>query len=83
MNPLPILTCAALLAACTVRTEATIADLETDKVVVQALGGNDLTVIDAEAQRGCRIHGRRAQRISYTCVDLYCSRRDYLYACMP
>lgn len=67
------------LAGCA--TTATIADLEEDKVIVQGTGG-DLSVIDAEANRGCAMHGRVAQRISYTCLDGYCIRKSYLYACI-
>ena len=61
-------------------THAVISDLEDDKVVVQA-SGNDMNVIDAEAQKGCAIHDRTAVAISSTCADYYCTVRHYLYAC--
>ena len=62
------------------QTRAVISDLEDDKVIVQAVGG-DMAVIDAEARRGCSIHGRRPVQISYTCMDDYCFKKQYLYAC--
>ena len=67
-----------LLAAC--GTNAVISDLESDKVKVQARGG-DMAVIDEEARRGCAIHGRSAVQVSYICLDQYCIRKEYLYAC--
>jgi hypothetical protein len=68
-----------LLSAC--GTSAVVSDLEEDKVKVQASGG-DISVIDAEAGRGCAVHGRQPQRISYNCLDGYCIRKEYLYACV-
>lgn len=74
--------CATLLmttAAC--GTTAVISDLEEDKVKVQA-DGDDQSVINAEASRGCAVHGRQPQRISYICQNMYCTRKEYLYACV-
>jgi len=68
-----------LLPGCASR--AVIADLENDKAIIQ-LTGSDLSVADAEAQKGCNIHGKYAQRISYICKGSYCSRKDVLYACI-
>ena len=67
-----------LVAGCA--TRAVISDLEEDKVIVQA-SGNDMSVIMAEARRGCRIHNRRPVQISYTCMDKYCLGKQYLFAC--
>ena len=67
-----------LLPACTSR--AVIADLESDKAIVQ-LSGNDLGVADAEAAWGCDIHGKGAYRISTNCIDNYCFTKNILYAC--
>lgn len=67
-----------LLPACASR--AVIADLESDKAIIQ-LNGSDFGVADAEAARGCNIHGKKAQRISTTCVGNYCSQKNVLYAC--
>lgn len=62
-------------------TTAVITDLEEDKVKVQA-HGSDLSVIDAEAAGGCAMHERRPRRISYNCLDFYCTKKEYLYACL-
>lgn len=62
-------------------TSAVVTDLEEDKVKVQANGG-DIKVIDAEAERGCAMHDRQPQRISYHCLDGYCMQKEYLYACV-
>ena len=62
-------------------THAVISDLEDDKVIVQA-DGNDMKVINAEAEKGCAIHGRDAVgSISSTCADYYCTIENHLYAC--
>ncbi len=69
-----------LLAAC-VATPAVIADLEEDKVIVRS----DLLTEDSDVLRkardGCAIHDRVPVRISYTCVDEYCSQKNHLFAC--
>lgn len=69
---------AALLAAC---SPPVIADLEHDKVIVQAEYGTDPATIASEASRGCAIHGRHAIPISKRCVDEYCFTSNHLFAC--
>ena len=69
---------AVLLTGCA--TSAVISDLEEDKVIVEARG-NNAAVIDAEARRGCAIHGRTAVPISKKCIDEYCIRAQHLFAC--
>ena len=61
-------------------TNAVISDLEEDKVIVQASGG-DMSVIQAEARKGCAIHNRAPVEVSYRCLDGYCMRKEYLFAC--
>jgi hypothetical protein len=62
-------------------TTAVISDLESEKVIVQATGG-DMSIINAEARRGCAMHNKTASAmISWTCVDGYCVTKRYLYAC--
>ena len=61
-------------------TTAVISDLQTDKVIVQA-NGSDMTVIEAEARKGCAIHRRQPVPISKRCLDHLCSQTAYLYAC--
>ena len=68
-----------LLSACV--TNAVVSDLEQDKVKVQATG-NDMTVIFAEARRGCAMHGRVPKEVSFVCLDDYCIKKEYLYACV-
>lgn len=66
------------IAACT--THPVIADLEEDKVIIQARG-NDISAVQAEARKGCQIHGREPVSISYSCLDEYCFKKQYLFAC--
>ena len=61
-------------------TTAVISDLQTDKVIVQAKG-SDMSVIEAEARKGCAIHRRQPVPISKRCLDHFCSQTAYLYAC--
>jgi hypothetical protein len=57
-----------------------IADLESDKVVIQ-YGGGDLSVVNAEAQRGCSIHSKTAEGpVSSWLLSNY-GPSQYLYAC--
>ena len=76
--------CAAALAGC--GTSALIADLEHDKVIVQASGVSfDLDVVKAEAARGCAIHNRTAVGpLSNRCDrNSSCYTRYFLFACKP
>ena len=68
-----------LLPGCASR--AVIADLESDKAIIQ-LRGNDFNVADAKAEEACGIHRKRAQQVSHTCVGGgYCYTKNVLYAC--
>lgn len=67
-----------LLAGCA--TQAVVADLTTDRVIVQAIG-TDMEVIGAQARQGCAIHGRTPVPISHRCLNQYCTQRAYLFAC--
>jgi hypothetical protein len=64
--------------ACT--TKALIADLETDKVIVEAEGSN-MSIIEEEARKGCAIHNRSPIAVSKKCLDGFCRRAAYLFAC--
>jgi hypothetical protein len=75
-----IASCIIVLAVSGCATRAVISDLEEDKVKVQA-SGNDMTVIRAEAQKGCAVHDRSPVQISYRCLDGYCIQKEYLFAC--
>lgn len=68
-----------LLPAC-IRNNAVIADLESDKAIIQ-LSGADFSVADAKAEEACGIHSKRAQQVSHTCIDRHCMKRNVLYAC--
>jgi hypothetical protein len=61
-----------------------ISDLENDKGLVQ-YNGNDTAVLQAEAQRGCSIHGRTAYGpLSSRCYNpqgYVCYGYEYLFAC--
>ena len=69
-----------LLMGCT--TTAIISDLSTDRVLVQATGG-DMAVIEQEARRGCAIHDRIPVSVSVRCLDYGCINSEHLYACQP
>lgn len=71
---------AGALAGCA--TSAVVADLEEETVIVQAKG-SDFAVIEAEAKKGCAIHGRKPVSISKSYLDGYCIRAQYLFACKP
>ena len=64
--------------ACT--TKALIADLKTDKVIVEADGSN-MSIIEEEARKGCAIHNRSPIAVSKKCLDGFCRRAAYLFAC--
>lgn len=60
-------------------------DLETDKAIIRMNAGAldaDYSLAEKEAQRVCGIHGKRAQFVSETCVNAYCTSADLLYACI-
>ena len=67
-----------VLSAC---ASAAISDIATDKVKVVAQG-NDQTMIMNEAKRGCAIYNRVPVPLSKHCLDGYCERTEYLFACM-
>lgn len=59
-------------------TQPAIADLEEDKVLVEAWGSENAVIVE-EAQFGCAIHARRAVPLSSWCLEAVCS--DCLFAC--
>jgi hypothetical protein len=67
----------ALLGAC---ASAAISDIATDKVKVKATG-NDQKLIMAEAEKGCAIYKRVPVALSKRCVDAYCTKSEFLFAC--
>ena len=74
-----MIVCALAVGGCA--APAVIADLESDKVIVQ---GNQLTgdeAIAAKAAEGCAVHGRKAVAVSKWCAGTYCSVKRYLFAC--
>ena len=73
----------AALTGC-VAAPAIIADLETDKVIVQGGMGTTEEDIYLKAVEGCRIHGRHptAMPLSHVCVDDYCIQTKHLFPCV-
>ena len=69
------------LAGC-VTTPAVISDLEEDKVFVQTGMGTTMDDLNNKARQGCALHGRKPKEISYVCLDDYCIRKKYLFACI-
>lgn len=64
-------------------TQAVIADLEGDKVVVQQSLTTPMEEVLASARSGCRIHGKIARGpISHVCADGYCMTKRHLFACI-
>ena len=86
-----VLPIAFVMSGCTtVPAVPVIKDLETDKVILQAAIGSLSTEptqesLDAVANEGCQLHGRKARPISYLCrtnpLD-YGEICEYLYACL-
>ena len=79
MKILGILVIAFLVGGCA--APAVIADLETDKVIVQSRLGTSPEDIAAKAREGCALHGRTAVPISKQCLDNYCISANHLFAC--
>ncbi len=69
------------LAGC-LKTPAVIADLETDKVVVQSGMGTTEEDVWAKAREGCALHDRLPKPLSAKCVDQYCLSKNLLFACV-
>lgn len=67
-----------VLTAC--QNRAVIADLEEDKVVVVAKDV-DPAQIQAEADKGCAAHNRKAFLINSGCRGQYCKQKEYLFSC--
>ena len=67
-----------ILAGC--KSPAIIADIETDKVIVQQDLFTPMDAVFAEAERGCALHGRRAQPISTRAAPNYV--KLHLFACV-
>ena len=68
---------AVALAGC-VPDPAVIADLETDKVIVQSGIGTPAAAIFGKAVEGCALHGRRPLALSVQCLDRYCHYENHL-----
>jgi len=62
-------------------THAWIHELREDQVRVR-VRGNNANVVRAEAQRGCRMHGRTAEPVQVLCVDSYCVTQEVIFACV-
>ena len=81
-NPTIVLAVFAVLVAAACRpAPPVIADLEQDKVIIQGGLGTTIESIRAEARRGCAIHDRTPVAINESCLDDYCIRKQYLFAC--
>ena len=71
----------AFLMGC-VAAPAIIADLESDKVIVQSGLGTKPEAIKAKANEGCEIHGKTPEGpLSMRCLDQYCLSARHLFAC--
>ena len=79
-NFLLVITVLAPVAVTGCSTRAVITDLQTDKVIVEARGSN-VSVIEEEARKGCAIHNRSPFPVSKRCLDGFCTRTAYLFAC--
>lgn len=65
-----------------VKATAIIADLESDKVVVQSGPGTEDHEIVAKAFEGCALHDRVPVPLSTQCMNEYCSMQNNLFACV-
>ncbi len=81
MRTIGTLTLCLLTAGCA--APAVIADIEHDKVVVQSNQYTPPAEVVAEAERGCAIHGRKAEPISTRTAgsDGWAEIQMHLFAC--
>ena len=68
-----------LLVGCA--TPPVISDISDSSVKVQAGLGTPVDAVDSEAARGCGIYDKKPERLSFRCLDEYCFRKEYLFAC--
>jgi len=69
----------ALLAGCA--SQPVVTGISDSSVRVLQRMGTPLSDVDAVADRSCRLYGKRAKRLSFSCKG-YCLQRYYLYACL-
>lgn len=71
---------AVLLTACGPQP-AVISDINDSSVKVLQYPRTSNQAVTAEANRGCGTYDKKAQPLSYQCMDQYCMTKQVLYAC--
>ena len=68
-----------LLAGCA--APAVISDINDSSLKVQANAYTSINEVNAKAREGCSLYSKTPVAISTQCLDGYCIRKKYLYAC--
>ncbi len=68
-----------LLAGCA--APAVISDINDSSLKVQANAYTPMDEVNAKAREGCQIYNKTPVSISVQCLDGYCTRKAYLFAC--
>ena len=68
-----------LLAGCA--APAVISDINDSSLKVQANVYTPMNEVNAKAREGCQIYNKTPVSISVQCLDGYCTRKAYLFAC--
>ena len=68
-----------LLAGCA--APAIISDINDSSLKIQGNAYTPMEEILAKAREGCAIYSKTPVSISFQCLDGYCIRKEYLYAC--
>jgi hypothetical protein len=75
------LLCAAglMMAACL--SKAVVTDISDSAVKIQTNNSTPEAEIDSRARAACATYGKAAVRMGQTCFDIYCIRREVVFAC--
>ncbi len=60
---------------------AVISDINDSALKVQANVYTPMNEVNAKAREGCQIYNKTPVSISVQCLDGYCTRKAYLFAC--
>lgn len=70
--PFPLLACA---------SPAVISDINDSALKVQGNAYTPVSEINLKAEEGCQIYNKSPVGISTTCLNQYCTMKEYLFAC--
>ena len=73
-----VLAAALALGACASSAVTSSADGDSARV---ELTGKNIVLADLEAGRACAAHQKAPERVSSSCIDTFCTRKEMVYAC--